>query len=276
MKATPPILEALAVADDVFEKRYRRPEALCMSCPQGGEAAPEWERFEAIVRAHRADRLTLPVHALVPIELGHGSGVLHRDLRRLAWFLPAFLATSVREGESFVQTMMTLVRLLDEARGLLRAPEEAWRCFRDEEGAALTGFLVAAASGALSDPAGEEELAASVAVAHAAGLDLGPFAAAWLALAATDSHARHHLHALVACVLDPTAWGGAPLSPWPSGTALEKPLRAVLVREDVRAWLEAAFLACAVDDDAGRAEASALSRSEAAVASALGSCPVAT
>lgn len=90
---------ALTRVDQVFEPHYRKPQQLCMYCDfsaAGLARSPDMQRFFEIVRAHRAHRLTMPIEAIWSTSLGHTLGIFHDDVRRLAWFVPAVLAATLR------------------------------------------------------------------------------------------------------------------------------------------------------------------------------------
>ena len=92
---------ALAHVDRVFQPHYRKPVPLCMYCdlsPAAYAQSPEMARFDAVVRAHRARRLIMPIHGIWDISLGHTLGIFHNDIRRLAWFVPPLLATTLDEA----------------------------------------------------------------------------------------------------------------------------------------------------------------------------------
>lgn len=202
----------------------------------------ERERYEAVLRAHRAHRLTLPWRMLEWSSLGHGSILVHGDLRRLAWFVPSILA-SVLDGD--IEALHVLARLVDEAR----SSESIYRPgrpqdFTAEERVAFTGYF--------------EELARALSLEDSTSNAIG-----WLLEAASHcaddpssirevlAADRRGLLRLAEAILD-NEWDPA----WPGHSMLRT--------EALRRQLEAAFFA-----DYTPAERTILSRAEGVLAQTM-------
>ena len=182
--------------------------------PFEAEEMAQNELFDAIVRAHKKDRLGLPIQAL-RVAGAPAHGFSHMHLRRFAWFVPALLASwidaapgpsSAPFGPGDLETMLADVDTDHE--------DGAWT---DEEAASLEAFfdaaLVAALATALSPeraPARERPAEDGVRVwslrspsaplevmrvARAFGVPLEPLVIQW-ALEPTEQALDHLLEAV--------------------------------------------------------------------------------
>lgn len=134
-------LEALLV---VFPAHLSKPPA---AITFDAESRAGDELFEAIVRAHKRDRLGLPVQALRAANAG-GHGFTRMPLRRFAWFVPSLLAAWLtRTARDEALGTDTLVAMLDDLAA--NDPDEGWT---DDEAAALEGFFAAALAAAVATP----------------------------------------------------------------------------------------------------------------------------
>jgi hypothetical protein len=150
---------ALDAVDAAFEKHLRKPEELCAGCAFSKRGEPEveaaFQRFDAVVRAHRARRLELPVRAIWDESFGHGSALVHCSVRRFAWFLPALLAAALEAD--FAGTLARTASLALEAwRGEKTHPATCPGDFSRGERDALDAFWRAA----LSEAATTDDVAA--------------------------------------------------------------------------------------------------------------------
>lgn len=252
MQATPELLEAVSRADDVFERHLEAAGDLCAMC-----LASDREPFESALRPYRARRLELPVTALSQMEMGHGSALVHGSPGRLRWFVPSFLAESLREPARCASILGRLAELVHEARrvgaGLFDA-QPADVVLRSAERDALARFAALSLDQALREGR-MDEATAVITLAHAAGLDADALARVWLRACDEDEGA-------VAALLEGVAV--AARDGQPAGDRPEDALRLVLAREPVRAWLERAFFAAA-----GEGARSRFSEAEAALAALL-------
>jgi hypothetical protein len=226
---------AVVRADDVFEKKLARPATLCMHCDSGGRHSPDRLRLDAILLAHRAHRLTVPVAALDHLQLGHGSAMVHQSLRRFAWFVPPLLAVTL-EPDSFVAGLSRLGELAEEARR-----DDA--SFTAAEVECLAQFFSAALA-SITEDGPVDELAAILAACGACGTETSELVAQWLA----------------GCARSPGGWAERRLLSaidGPSNRRVERALGTLAVR----AYLESRALA-----EGDPALLVALSSAEAAVA----------
>jgi hypothetical protein len=230
---------ALEQADAVFEPRLRKPEQLCVSCAYSKRGEPEVAageaRFAATIREYRRRRLELPVDAVLVHSFGHGPAVVHASLRRFAWFVPSFLASSLEPGQ-LSPRLNALAELVDDARRAEASyrpshPED----FTPAERSAVFAFLDELLCQQVAEPGfAPADAAAILRVARAFGLDVQPLVADWLAAPAP---ARSNLIAAVV-----TASSSGLERPHLSDAARAGILEA-LFTERVRAQLEAWFLA---------------------------------
>jgi hypothetical protein len=173
------IEEALRAADAIFERHLAKLEILCMYCTiSKRDDRLDWvqrARFDGVVREYRARRLELPVRAIWDENFCHGSALVHCNVRRLAWFVPAFLAAAVH-GEDFAGTLRKLAELVVEALGQERARRgDAARDFSAPERGALSEFLRAAvAARAASNALTADDVRAVVFLAIGSGCDPWP------------------------------------------------------------------------------------------------------
>lgn len=105
------------------------------------------EQFDAILRAHKKDRLTLPIEALRATGAPHhGFELLHP--RRLAWLLPSILASWLDGAPSRTRDVFGA----DEIEAIVAdVVDEAW-AWTSEEDAALAQFFQLALEAALATP----------------------------------------------------------------------------------------------------------------------------
>lgn len=108
------------------------------------------DHFDAIVRAHRRDRLALPIQALRATGAAyHGFDRMH--LRRLAWFVPSLLASWLDRApgpgtEAFGAADLEAIL---GGTTIAEGDEGEWT---EEEAAALAAFFEVALDGALATP----------------------------------------------------------------------------------------------------------------------------
>jgi hypothetical protein len=181
MRVTEEIRAALARVDEAFDRKLPRLAELCSQCVLTTRDEPKLAPFEAVVRTYRARRLELPIRMIWGQAFGHGSGLVHGDLRRLAWFVPSLFATALEDGQ-LARVLGAVADLGDEARQAERRYRpEAPRDLSPDERAAATGFL-AAALGAVV--AGERfvvrEAAAIFAAAEGLAIPAAALVARWL------------------------------------------------------------------------------------------------
>lgn len=105
------------------------------------------EQFDAILRVHKKDRLTIPIEALRATGAPY-HGFDHMHPRRLAWFVPSLLASWLdgapsRSGDTFGAS-----EIEDVAQNVA---EDDWE-WTTEEHAALEAFFVHALDAALATP----------------------------------------------------------------------------------------------------------------------------
>jgi len=147
MLDSPELRDALHEVDATFEPHLEKLEYLCAYCEPSKRGEPEaaaaLARFEGVIRAHRRERLALPVRAIWEESLGHGSAMVQGSIRRLAWFVPAILAESLTGG--FAETMQRFASLaLEGLHGERVYHEASPRDFVPAELRALETFLCAA------------------------------------------------------------------------------------------------------------------------------------
>ena len=127
----------LAVFPEHLPKRHH---------PEGFEPAEllRNDRFDAIVRAHRNERLALPIEALRSTGAPHDA-FDRMPARRFAWFVPSLLASWLDGAPSRTRDRFGANEIEAVAAGV----DVAWT---DEEAAALEAFFVLALDAALSTP----------------------------------------------------------------------------------------------------------------------------
>jgi hypothetical protein len=108
------------------------------------------ELFDAILRAHRRDRLALPVQALRAAGAAH-HGFDRMHLRRLAWFVPSLLASWLDRAPGPGDAPFGVGDLEAILGGANVDDDEGWT---DDEAAALEAFFTAALDAALATPLG--------------------------------------------------------------------------------------------------------------------------
>ena len=136
---------ALLVLLDVFPEHLAKPRPPMWF---DADALARNNQFDAILRAHRKDRLAIPIQALRAAGAPyHGFDLI--DPRRLAWFVPSLLASWLRRAPGAGEEPFG-ARDLEELVGAA-VPEEgddwAWTC---EEEAALGSFFEIALDAALA------------------------------------------------------------------------------------------------------------------------------
>lgn len=107
------------------------------------------DHFDAILRAHKRNRLAVPVKAL----LGAGAryhGFENMHLRRLAWFVPSLLAAWLDRPGHDDPALPT--RDLERICASTAEVEGAWWAWTDDEAAALATFFDAVLSASLATP----------------------------------------------------------------------------------------------------------------------------
>lgn len=105
------------------------------------------EQFDAILRAHKKDRLTIPIEALRATGAPyHGFELLHP--RRLAWLVPSLLASWLDGAPSRTRDAFGADEIEDIVAGVADA-DWAWT---REESTALAAFFVVALDAALATP----------------------------------------------------------------------------------------------------------------------------
>lgn len=116
----------------------------------GAEELARNDHFDAIIRAHRKDRLALPIQALRATGAAyHGFDFIH--VRRVAWFVPSLLASWLdrapgpREEPFGARDLEAVLRdtTTDDV------DDGEWT---DEEAAALAGFFETVLDAALATP----------------------------------------------------------------------------------------------------------------------------
>lgn len=104
------------------------------------------DQFDAIVRAHKKDRLGLPIQALLRVGSPHHNFEL-MPLRRLAWFVPALLGGWLDRATGDVR-VTDLERICESTAEV----EGGWWAWTEEEDAALSSFFDAVLDAALATP----------------------------------------------------------------------------------------------------------------------------
>lgn len=142
------------------------------------------EQFDAILRAHKKDRLALPIAALQATgSTYHNFSWMH--LRRLAWFVPSLLSTWLEEvptpSDPFARTtnaVFTIERILGDTAIVER---HDWKWTSEEE-AALASFFDAALRAALATPleTSAGRAVETLRVAAAMHIPVTPLVEAWM------------------------------------------------------------------------------------------------
>lgn len=108
------------------------------------------ERFDAILRAYKRDRLGLPIQALRAIGAPY-YGLERAHPRRLAWFVPSLLASWLDRAPGPGNApfgVADLEAIVDDAEDL---ESDGWD-WTDDEHAALAAFFAVALAAALATP----------------------------------------------------------------------------------------------------------------------------
>jgi hypothetical protein len=104
------------------------------------------DQFDALLRAHKKDRLAIPIQALRATGATyHNFDLIHP--RRLAWFVPSLLASWLDRAPG--RTPEIGARDLDSIVGDATIVDEDWES-TDDEAAALASFFEAALAAALA------------------------------------------------------------------------------------------------------------------------------
>jgi hypothetical protein len=104
------------------------------------------DQFDAIVRAHKKDRLALPIQALLRTGATyHNFDLMHA--RRLAWFVPTLLSAWLDRAGGDVSA--DDIERIFESTQIVEGSDWEWS---DDETAALTSFFSAALDAALATP----------------------------------------------------------------------------------------------------------------------------
>jgi hypothetical protein len=108
------------------------------------------DQFDAILRAHKRDRLRIPIQALRATGAAyHGFDLIHP--RRLAWFVPSLLASWLDRAPG-AATEPFGARDIEEIVGNAMAEDGAAWDWTDEESTALAAFFESALDAALTTP----------------------------------------------------------------------------------------------------------------------------
>lgn len=108
------------------------------------------EQFDAILRAHKKDRLAIPIQALRATGAPyHGFDLVHP--RRLAWFVPSLLASWLDRAPGAGEQPFGASDLEAIVGDATTSEAEAWE-WTDEEASALSAFFEAALGAALATP----------------------------------------------------------------------------------------------------------------------------
>lgn len=226
----------------VFPAHPERAQILTMY-DRDPEDRPDWDAFEAFVRAYKRDRLAMPVMDLLRWE----QRTIHGSFRRFAYFVPAILRACVTEeagGWFSWRSAASWAKGARDAEAIYHA--EAPRGFTEEERRAMSAFFAAAVRETVHGPRPDDGLEI---LECAATFEAYPreVLLAWVALDDVDAEAAL-VRAVAACLSD----------------SLHPLVYAALVDEVVREALEKRFLATS-----HRARAAALSGAEAAIAAHL-------
>ncbi len=226
----------------VFPAHPERAQLLTMY-DRDPEDRPDWDAFEAFVRAHKRDRLAMPIVGLVRWN----RRTIHGSFRRFAYFVPTILGACLTEQPPEWLSWDSAARWVSDARdaeAIYHAEYGAAspRDFTEEERHAMSGFFAAAVRETVHGPLPEQGLEV---LECATRFDAYPrdVLLAWVALDDVDAEAAL-VHAIGTCLSD-------------SSRSIAYP---VVVHETVRASLEQRFLA---STDPKRA--AALSDAEAAL-----------
>lgn len=137
----------LAALDDVlavFPEHLAKPPA---ATSFDSDARERDDLFEAILRAHKRDRLLLPIQALRATG-AERHGFSRMPLRRFAWFVPSLLASWLARAPGHTPFGADdLVAMLGEI-----AQDETDEGWTDDEATALEAFFERALDAAISTP----------------------------------------------------------------------------------------------------------------------------
>lgn len=139
----------VAALDDVlavFPEHLAKPPA---ATSFDAEARERDDLFDAILRAHKRDRLILPIQALRATGAAR-HGFPGMPLRRFAWFVPSLLASWLARAPGHTPFGADdLVAMLGE---IAPNEDETDEGFTDEEAAALEAFFERALDAAIATP----------------------------------------------------------------------------------------------------------------------------
>lgn len=108
------------------------------------------DHFDAILRAHKKDRLAIPIQALRASGAPyHGFAFVHP--RRLAWFVPSLLASWLDHAPGPTDAPFGARDIEAMIRDATDAEDDAW-AWTDEETSALEAFFATALDAALATP----------------------------------------------------------------------------------------------------------------------------
>jgi hypothetical protein len=108
------------------------------------------DQFDAILRAHRKDRLAIPIQALRATGAPyHGFDLIHP--RRLAWFAPSLLASWLDRAPGPTEQPFGASDLEAIVSDATTVDGDEWE-WTDEEAAALAAFFETALDAALATP----------------------------------------------------------------------------------------------------------------------------
>lgn len=135
------VREALLAVLDAFPEHLAKPQPPTWFEPD--EIAHN-DQFDALLRAHKKDRLAIPVQALLRVGAPHHNFEL-MPLRRLAWFVPSLLAAWLDRADLPTEDLERICASTAELEG-------HWWAWTEEEAAALATFFGAALEAALATP----------------------------------------------------------------------------------------------------------------------------
>lgn len=230
----------------VFPTHPERARLLTMY-DRDNEDRPDWDAFEAFVRANKKDRLAMPIMQLVAWR----ERTVHGSFRRFAYFVPTILRACLGESSDGWFSWRSATSWLEAARGAEAAYHAEYgspvpRDFTVAERSAMGAFFAAAVRAVVHCPLPDDGLA-FLACATAFDADPRDVLLAWIAIDDVDADS-----AMVRAVNEVLS------------VSRYAKTYSVVVHESVRAALEQRFLA---STDPRRA--AALSELEGAVSAHL-------
>ena len=134
---------------DVFPEHLAKPRPPTWF---DAEALVRNDQFDAILRAHKKDRLEIPIQALRAAGAPyHGFALVHP--RRLAWFVPSLLASWLDRAPGPADEPFGASDLESIVNDATTPDDEDWE-WTEAEAAALATFFEAALDAALATPLG--------------------------------------------------------------------------------------------------------------------------